>query len=137
VDAGVNAGVLMAPIVPGFSSSRAKLEETVKAIADHGARFVGCNLMYLQDGTRTHFMKFIEREFPSLLPRLEKLYVRKYPPDAYRNEVKAMVRALQQRYGLSKRENAAGDRDAAGARDATGSEDALPTVDAEQVGFAW
>ncbi len=37
VDAGVNAGVLMNPIVPGFTSSRAKLERTVKAIADHGA----------------------------------------------------------------------------------------------------
>ena len=74
VDAGVNAGVLMAPIVPGFSSSRAKLERTVKAIADHGARFVGCNVMYLEDGTRSHFLKFIEREFPSMLPRFERLY---------------------------------------------------------------
>ena len=72
VDAGINAGVLMAPIVPGFSSSRTKLERTVKAIADHGARFVGCNVMYLQDGTRTHFMKFIEREFPSMAPRFER-----------------------------------------------------------------
>jgi DNA repair photolyase len=106
VDAGINAGVLMAPIVPGFSSSRSKLETTVKAIADHGARFVGCNVMYLQDGTRTHFMKFIDREFPSMRPRFEKLYVKKYPPDAYRNEVKAMVRVLQQRYGLTKREEA-------------------------------
>ena len=70
VDAGVNAGVLMAPIVPGFSSSRAKLERTIKAIADHGARFVGCNVMFLQDGTRTHFMKFIEREFPSMAAAL-------------------------------------------------------------------
>ena len=61
VDAGVNAGVLMNPIVPGFSSSRAKLERTVKAIADHGARFVGCNVMFLEDGTRKHFMKFLER----------------------------------------------------------------------------
>jgi DNA repair photolyase len=66
VDAGVNAGVLMAPIVPGFSSSRQKIERTIKAIADHGARFVGCNVMYLQDGTRDHFMRFIERDFPAM-----------------------------------------------------------------------
>ena len=99
VDAGINAGVLMAPIVPGFSSSRSKLERTIKAIADHGARFVGCNVMYLQDGTRTHFMKFIEREFPSMAPRFEKLYAKKYPPDAYRKEVQGMVRVLQARYG--------------------------------------
>jgi hypothetical protein len=32
----------MAPIVPGFSTARHKLERTIKAIADHGARFVGC-----------------------------------------------------------------------------------------------
>jgi DNA repair photolyase len=126
VDAGINAGVLMAPIVPGFSSSRDKLERTIKAIADHGARFVGCNVMYLQDGTRTHFMKFIAREFPAMTPRFERLYTRKYPPDHYRNEVRAMVRLLQERYGLSKREEPDG-------------EPAPPVapVDPEQVGFAW
>jgi DNA repair photolyase len=103
VDAGIHAGVLMAPIVPGFSSSRSKLERTVKAIADHGARFVGCNVMYLQDGTRTHFMNFIAREFPHLVPRYERLYTKKYPPDAYRKEIKAMVSLLQDRYGMSGR----------------------------------
>src|SRR5262249_36086783 len=34
VDAGINAGVLMAPVVPGFTSSRSKVERTIKAIAD-------------------------------------------------------------------------------------------------------
>ena len=126
VDAGINAGVLMAPIVPGFSSSRSKLERTVKAIADHGARFVGCNVMYLQDGTRTHFMRFIEREFSSMTPRFEKLYAKKYPPEAYRQEVKGMVRVLQQRYGLTKREEAA-EKDAP----------AIEPPEPEQVGFAW
>ena len=126
-DAGINAGVLMAPIVPGFSSSRSKVERTIKAIADHGARFVGCNVMYLQDGTRTHFMKFIEREFPSMLPRFEKLYARKYPPESYRKEVQGMVHVLQQRHGLRRREEAAGR-----------AEPPPPAVSAAtQVGFAW
>src|SRR4029077_6469362 len=61
VDAGINAGVLMAPIVPGFTSSRRKVEDTIKAIADHGARFVGCAVMRLEDGTRDTFFKFIEQ----------------------------------------------------------------------------
>jgi DNA repair photolyase len=102
-DAGVSVGVLMAPIVPGFSSSRSKIERTIKAIADHGARFVGCNVMYLQDGTRAHFMRFIEREFPSMKPRFERLYAKKYPPETYRKEVQGMVQVLQERYGLAKR----------------------------------
>jgi DNA repair photolyase len=137
VDVGINAGVLMAPIVPGFSSSRSKLERTVKAIADHGARFVGCNVMYLQDGTRSHFMKFVEREFPSMRPRFERLYVRKYPPETYRKEIQAMVRLLQQRHGLMGREDRRNanrkneDTDPEGGREQEG------TPGPEQVGFAW
>jgi DNA repair photolyase len=125
VDAGVNAGVLMAPIVPGFSSSRDKLERTIKAIADHGARFVGCNVMYLQDGTRSHFMSFLAREFPSMGPRYERLYTRKYPPEAYRKEVQGMVRALQERYGLTRRE------------DVSTSSEPDEIKEPEQVGFGW
>ena len=126
VDAGVNAGVLMAPIVPGFSTARHKLERTIKAIADHGARFVGCNVMYLQDGTRDHFMSFIDREFPAMRPRFEKLYVKKYPPEAYRKEVQSMVRALQDRYGLRPRKEADAEHSSAAA-----------SLESEQVAFAW
>ena len=103
IDAGINAGVLMAPIVPGFTSSRSMIERTIKAIADHGARFVGCNVMHLKGGTRTHFLNFISREFPSMLPRFERLYTRASAPAPYRKEVQGMVRVLQERYGLAPR----------------------------------
>jgi DNA repair photolyase len=126
VDAGIHTGVLMNPIVPGFSSSRSKIERTVKAIADHGARFVGCNVMFLEAGTRTHFMNFLEREFPSWVPRYEKLYEKKYAPQEYRKQVQGMIRLLQDRYGIRGRED--GNHDA---RQDDG--DAAP----EQVGFAW
>jgi DNA repair photolyase len=129
-EAGVNVGVLMAPIVPGFSSSRSKLERTVKAIADHGACFVGCNVMYLQDGTRTHFMNFIEREFPSMRPRFERLYVKKYPPDTYKKQIQGMVRLLQDRYGLGRRRPGERESENAGGRQAGGGEPA-------QVAFRW
>src|SRR5262245_683555 len=134
VDAGINAGVLMAPIVPGFSSSRAKLERTVKAIADHGARFVGCNVMHLQEGTRSHFMKFLNQEFPSMVPRYERLYEKKNPPTAYRKEVQAMVRTLQGRYGLIGREEAEARKDVSTTAGAV-PEDQLQ--EPEQVGFTW
>ena len=38
VAAGIEAGVLMAPVVPGISSARTKLQATVRSIADHGAK---------------------------------------------------------------------------------------------------
>src|SRR5688572_26825492 len=45
VDAGIHAGVLMNPIVPGISSHPRLIEQTIRAIADHGAAFVGCNVL--------------------------------------------------------------------------------------------
>ena len=126
-DAGVNVGVLMAPIVPGFSSARSKVERTIKAIADHGARFVGCNVMYLQDGTRAHFMDFLRQHFPAMVPRMERLYARRSPPAAYQHEIKAMVRTLQARYGLERRRMLDQSREGEGE---TGAEP-------EQVGFGW
>jgi hypothetical protein len=48
-------------------------------------------------------MAFLEREFPSLVPRYERLYRSKYPPTAYRKELQGMVKMLQDRYGLRPR----------------------------------
>src|SRR5207253_11184997 len=106
LDVAIHSGVLLAPIVPGFTSSRRKVEDTITAIADHGARFVGAAVMRLEDGTRDHFFKFIDDRFPAMRPGLERLYGRKEALPAYRHEVQAMVRVLQDRYGLQRRDDA-------------------------------
>jgi DNA repair photolyase len=106
VDSGIRAGVLMAPIVPGITSDRDRLAETVQAIADHGARFVGANLLHLEGGTRAHFMDFLAREYPDLVDSYEELYpgMAKYAANGFRQEVQAMVRQLQKEAGLSSRD---------------------------------
>jgi DNA repair photolyase len=110
VDAGVRAGVLMNPIVPGVSSKPALLERTMQAIADHGARFVGCNVMFLEGGTRDHFMGWLAAEYPQLVDGYTNLYARKYAPSAYRKEVQTVVSALRRKYGLNNRDEADEDR---------------------------
>ena len=102
-DAGVNVGVLMAPVVPGFMSKPAQLEATVRAIADHGAAFVGANVMYLKGGTRDHFLGFIAREFPQMLDGFARLYRGAYAPPGYISAIRGMVAALQKRYDLRPR----------------------------------
>jgi DNA repair photolyase len=104
-DAGIRAGVLMNPIVPGLTSQPAKLERTIKAIADHGAAFMGTNLLYLKDGTRTHFMNFLDKHFPDLAGKYRRLYRGAYAPAAYAKEVRGMVRMLQKRYSVSRRDD--------------------------------
>lgn len=98
VDAGIAAGVLMNPIVPGISSKPALIERTVKAIADHGARCVGCNVMYLQGGTRDHFMRWLTEHYPHMVERYQHLYGAKYPPASYRNEVQQVVSKMKTQY---------------------------------------
>ena len=110
VDAGIRAGVLMNPIVPGISSKPAIIERTVKAIADHGAQFVGCNVLFLEGGTRDHFMKFLGQEFPHLIDGYQQLYAGKYAPKAYRAEVRQVVGLLRAKYGLNTRETEHEDR---------------------------
>ena len=90
----------MNPIVPGISSKPALIEATIKAIADHGAQFVGCNVMFLEGGTRDHFMRWLQQEYPQLVDGYHQLYARKYAPAAYRKEVSGLVAALKSRYGL-------------------------------------
>ena len=104
VDVGIRAGVLMNPLVPGITSKPALLERTVKAIADHGARFVGCNVMYLEGGTRDHFMRWLSQEFPELVDGYNGIYARKYAPLPYRKEVQHVISLLRKKYGVNGRD---------------------------------
>jgi DNA repair photolyase len=103
-DAGIRTGVLMNPIVPGISSKASRIERTIKAIADHGAMFVGCNVMFLEGGTRDHFLGWLSAEYPHLVDGYRTLYARKHAPTGYRRDVFAIVEAMRNKYGIGQRE---------------------------------
>jgi DNA repair photolyase len=64
--AGIRVGVLLAPVVPGLTDDRGSLESVMRGAAAHGAQFVGSRVLELKEGTKDHFLGFIEREFPDL-----------------------------------------------------------------------
>lgn len=130
-DRGVNAGVLMAPVVPGFTTQPAKLEATIKAVADHGAAFMGANVMYLKGGTKDHFMGFLSKAFPHLVDGYTRLYAGAYAKPDYVSGVNAMISVLQDRYDLRRRTRGApGQTDAPDAADDRSEEQG-------QAGFDW
>jgi len=100
-DAGVKAGVLMMPVVPGFTTQPSKLEATIKAIAEHNAAFLGSNVMYLKGGTKDHFMGFLDREFPHMVKSYGRLYAGAYAAPAYVKEVRALVETFKARFGMA------------------------------------
>jgi DNA repair photolyase len=108
--AGVNAGVLMAPVVPGFTTQPARLEATIKAIADHGAAFMGANILHLKGGTRDHFLRFISKEFPDRLDGYERMYRGAYAPKDYTSTVRGLINTLRERYDIGRRGTSEGSR---------------------------
>ena len=104
VDAGIKAGVGMAPILPGISDRPEQLAEVVKAAREAGAVHVWANLLYLRPGTREHFLEHLARDWPEELDRYERLYTKgAYLPHAARKPVQEQVAELRRRYGIADR----------------------------------
>ena len=74
VDAGVNARVGMAPILPGISDRPEQLRAVVRAAREAGATGIWANLLFLRPGTREHFLAHLAEDWPQQLPLYEKLY---------------------------------------------------------------
>jgi len=102
-DAGINAGVLMAPVVPGFTTQTAKLDATIKAVADHGAAFMGANVMFLKGGTKDHFMGFLAHSHPEMVESYQRLYPGAYSSPEYAGTVRALIEMLQERHKVNRR----------------------------------
>ena len=102
-EAGIHAGVLMAPVVPGFTTQTAKLEATIKAAADHGAAFMGANVLYLKGGTKDHFMGFLEHAHPDMVESYRRLYPGAYASAEYAASVRALIEMLKERHKVNRR----------------------------------
>jgi DNA repair photolyase len=104
VEAGVKAGVGMAPILPGLSDRPELLADVVRAAREAGATGVWANLLYLKPGTREHFLEALARDWPEQLPRYEELYDgRAYLPHTESQPVRDQVRALAREHGIRDR----------------------------------
>ena len=104
VEAGIDARVGMAPILPGLSDRPELLAEVVREARAAGATGIWANLLYLRPGTREHFLAALDRDWPELLPKYERLYRRgAYLPRRETDPVRERVRALARSHGVRDR----------------------------------
>ncbi|HLF79376.1 MAG TPA: radical SAM protein [Dehalococcoidia bacterium] len=100
-DAGIKAGVAMAPLLPSISDSPAQVEEVVRAAHEAGAVNVWANLLHLRSGTREHFLSHLARDWPELLQTYREMYARDaYLPDDAKAPTLRLVAELRERYGV-------------------------------------
>ena len=94
-DAGLDCGVLMAPILPGLSDKDEQLKEVVEAALDAGARWIAGSPLHLKPGVKEHWMAWLWAAHPNLVKRYAALYRgRSYLPAADRLAVGARVKRL-------------------------------------------
>jgi DNA repair photolyase len=104
VEAGIDARVGMAPILPGLSDRPKLLAEVVREARAAGATGIWANLLYLRPGTREHFLDALSHDWPELLPKYERLYRRgAYLPRSETDPLRERVRKLARAHGVRDR----------------------------------
>ena len=104
VDAGLDVGVGMAPILPGLTDRPDRLEAVIKEARAAGATGLWAGMLHLKDGTREHFMAVLSKHWPELVPRYERAYrERAYLPPAYGEATMKEVSRLRKVHGISDR----------------------------------
>jgi DNA repair photolyase len=94
-DAGIPTGVLVAPIIPGWSDSPEQLEEVASACLAAGAVSVVPIVLHLRPGVKEHFLGFLSERDPALHDELSRRYARSaYLPRAEQHGIAARVEAV-------------------------------------------
>jgi DNA repair photolyase len=99
--AGVPAGVICAPVLPGITDAPADLEALVAAAAQSGAKYIFANPLFLKPCSAAIFLPFLEQEFPHLVATYRERYEsRAFLPPAYGKRLSQLMAKLRLKYGI-------------------------------------
>ena len=99
--AGVDAGVICAPVLPEITDHARDLEALVKAASEAGAKYVFANPLFLKPCSAAVFLPFVEENFPALAEFYRKRYSdRAFLPKGYGERLSQLMAALRRRYGI-------------------------------------
>jgi DNA repair photolyase len=102
-EAGIGAGVICAPVLPGITDSPKQLESVVRGAADAGANYVYANPLFLKPCSAAVFMPFLRENFPHLVTDYELRFKdRSFLSPAYRKRISELFARLREKYGIRK-----------------------------------
>jgi len=104
-EAGVPAGVICAPVVPGITDDPRALDALACATKEAGGRYIFANPLFLKPCSAKVFLPFLEKEFPHLVENYRKRYARRaFLPASYRKRISGLMAALRRKHGFQRRE---------------------------------
>jgi DNA repair photolyase len=99
--AGVDAGVICAPVLPDITDSPQDLEAIVRATAEAGGKCISANPLFLKPCAAAIFLPFLEREFPHLVDSYRQRYQeRAFLPASHRKRLSQLMDRLREKYGI-------------------------------------
>ncbi|HYE25118.1 MAG TPA: radical SAM protein, partial [Clostridia bacterium] len=99
--AGIDAGVICAPVLPGITDSVASLDAIVAETKRNGGKYIFANPLFLKPCSASVFMPFLEKEFPHLIEEYRKRYEKKaYLGDPYKRRISDLMRKLRDKHGI-------------------------------------
>ena len=99
--AGIAAGVICAPVLPGITDSPRDLEALVRATAQAGGKHIYANPLFLKPCSSAVFMPFLEKEFPELVESYQQRYKdRAFLPGSYRKRLSQLMKRLREKHGI-------------------------------------
>ncbi len=100
--AGINAGLMLAPVIPCVTDGRTALDALFRAAKEAGARHVVGSALRLGPAARRRFLPHLAREFPELAQRYARHYAGRQTADrAYREALSRRLRSLRRKYGFT------------------------------------
>jgi DNA repair photolyase len=103
VAAGINAGVICAPVLPGITDSPAALEALVRATKEVGGKYIYANPLFLKPCSASVFLPFLVKEFPHLVEDYRKRFAgRAFVSSVYSKRISELMRSLRKKHGISK-----------------------------------
>ncbi len=102
VEAGLDARLGLAPILPGITDDEPSLDLLLERVAAAGVRRMFAQVLFLRSPTREKFLRFLAGEFPRLVEAYERAYPpgRAYLEGRYKAKVDALVRRLRGKHGF-------------------------------------
>jgi DNA repair photolyase len=102
--AGIVAGILVMPVIPGLTDREEDLEVLARAARDTRACWFAANVLFLMPASRKQFFPFLAEKFPRLARRYQEWYAKSgYAPESYRAEIAERFAHLRRKYGLETR----------------------------------
>ncbi len=101
--AGVRAGVICAPVLPGITDSAPALDALVKATKEAGGRYIYANPLFLKPCSAAVFLPFLEKEFPHLVAEYRKRFAdRAFVSKLYSQRISELMAKLRKKHGITR-----------------------------------